>query len=234
MYNCLLIDDEKHVLDLLETYINKTEHLQVKHRIQDPMKALDLLAIENYDIVFCDVSMPEILGTEIIKTYKNKTLFIICTGFKKYAVESFDLEVVDFLVKPIRYPRFMQAVQRALDILKSKKAPINNEVDYIFIKTEQKGKLEKVNFSDIIYIEASNNYTCFVLKNKKLLSSFSLKDLEEKLSANKFIRVHKSFIIAISQIIQVDTNGLLLNNINQNIPIGLSYKEVVYDKLRIK
>jgi two-component system, LytTR family, response regulator len=234
MYNCLVIDDEAHMVDAIVHHINKTDYLIAKDTCYDGEKAMALLAANDYDIVFCDIRMPKVGGMELVKAYKHKTLFIMCTGFPEYAAESFDLAVIDFLVKPILYPRFMQGVQKALDILNAKKKVLSHEDDFMFVQVENKGRVERVNYDDILYIEAQKNYTNFILKAKKQLSSYTLKQLEEKLPVHRFLRVHKSFIVPIDKIQQVDNTGLLINDLDITIPIGASYREEVMTRLRIK
>jgi two-component system, LytTR family, response regulator len=233
MYHCLLIDDEPHMLDALSEFIHNTELLQLKHTAYNGTQALNLLALHNYDIVFCDINMPDVNGMDIVKAYKDKSLFIMCTGFPEYAVQSFELAVVDFLVKPILYPRFMQAVQKAIALLQSKKIP-DTTIDHFFLKNSNKSAIERVAYTDILYIEGNKNYISFVLKNKKMLSNQSLKDMETKLPPDKFIRVHSSYIIPIAIIEKIEANSLQLNGVDIPIPLGASYKEQVLAKLRIK
>jgi two-component system, LytTR family, response regulator len=234
MYTCLVVDDEQSAVNLLLTYIERTEHLQIKHSTTDPVKAMDLLAVEEYDIVFCDMRMPVVPGIDIIKAYHHKALFIMCTGFVEYAVDGYDYDVVDFLLKPTSYARFMQAVNKALKLLQMSNGSGHKNADYIFLKTIQKGRSEKINHDDIVYIEGQRNYVSIVLKNKKIMVAYRLKDLEEQLPSNKFIRVHLSYIIAISKIQQIEPTGIQLIGVDAVTPIGISYKAAVYTKLGIK
>jgi two-component system, LytTR family, response regulator len=234
MYNCLLIDDEPHILDILIGYIEKTELLQLKDSTSKGTKAMDLLAVNEYDIVFCDINMPDVNGMDIVKAYKHKTQFIMCTGFPEYAVESFDLAVVDFLVKPIMYPRFMQGVQKAIDVLNAKKKVDTSEADYIFITIASKGKvvkIEKINYADILYIESENNYVFFVLKDKKIISNYRLKELEAKLPSRWFMRIHVSIIVNLHKILKIDGTDIQVEDARNTLPIGSSYKKEVLQKL---
>jgi two-component system, LytTR family, response regulator len=229
-YQCLLIDDEPHIIEGITFFINKLSYLQVKDATTSPTKAMTLLATNTYDIVFCDINMPEISGLEIVKANTGKAAFIMSTAYAEYAVDGFDLGVVDYLLKPFIFSRFLTAVQKAIHSIAVQKqtTPL---VDYIFVKTEQKGKQTKINFADVDYVEGQSNYINFVCGNKNILTLMNMKDAEVKMSASLFLRVHTSFIIAINKVEKIEGNNIYLKGVVMPIPIGTTYKAKVLERL---
>jgi DNA-binding LytR/AlgR family response regulator len=159
------------------------------------------------------------------------------TAYTQYAIDGFDLGVVDYLLKPFNYTRFITAIQRAITVINNQQQKaLQNEkpLEHLFVKTNVKGKLEKVNFDEIDYIEGRKNYVAFVTQKKEILTLMNLKDLENQLSKEKFMRVHLSFIISLSKIDKIEGGSILLKERTQHIPIGISYKEIVREKLGIR
>jgi DNA-binding LytR/AlgR family response regulator len=178
--------------------------------------------------VFLDVQMPELSGIDFARAIDGKTQVILTTAYSEFALEGYELDVTDYLLKPIRLPRFLTAVQKAaksLNEVMAEPASQSIEDDYIFVKTESKGKLLKINFPDIDYIEGMKNYVAIYCSGKKILVYTSMKDLEERLPRKQFIRVHKSFIIPIDRITGIEGNRVLLKGITAEILTGENYKE---------
>jgi DNA-binding LytR/AlgR family response regulator len=180
--------------------------------------------------------MPELSGIDFIKALNGKAKVILTTAYSEFALESYELDVVDYLLKPIRLPRFLSAVQKAVNELKDKseEREKEEESDYIFVKTESKGKLLKINLDDIDYIEGMKNYVAIYRGGQKTLVYTSMKDIEERLPAKQFIRIHKSFIIAIPKITGIEGNLLRLQGVTAEIMIGENYKADLMEIIRNK
>jgi DNA-binding LytR/AlgR family response regulator len=171
--------------------------------------------------------MPELSGIDFIKAINGKANVILTTAYSEFAIEGFDLDVVDYLLKPIRFPRFLTAVQKAVKAIaeKTEDTETKTEDDYIFVKTESKGKLLKINLGDIEYIEGMKNYVAIYRGGQKTLVYTNLKDLVNHLPARQFVRVHKSFIIPVNRITGIEGNRIILKNVTAEILIGESYKD---------
>lgn len=237
MINCIIVDDEQHAIDILVHYVNQTPHLQLEGTFTNPIEALQAVASQKVDLIFLDIQMPELSGMDFIKAINRRAKVILTTAYSEFALESYELDVVDYLLKPIRLPRFLQAVQKAVKEIEEasdEKNNITDASDYVFVKTESKGKLLKINLNEIDYIEGMKNYVAIYCGEKKTLVYTSMKDLEERLSKKQFIRVHKSFIIPIGKITGIEGNLLRLKNVAAEILIGENYKPDLMDIIRNK
>ncbi|MGC4100169.1 LytR/AlgR family response regulator transcription factor [Ferruginibacter sp.] len=238
MIRCLVVDDEQHAIDIMKHYIGQTNFLELVSSTTNPVEALQTVITENIDLVFLDIQMPELSGIDFIKAINGKAKVILTTAYSEFAIEGFELEVVDYLLKPVRFPRFLTAVQKAVKLINDKPAvaepDTSNEADYIFVKTESKGKLLKINLADIEYIEGMKNYVAIFIGGKKTLVYTNLKDLINHLPAKQFIRVHKSFIIPISRITGIEGNMILLKSVTAEILIGENYKADLMEIIKHK
>jgi two-component system LytT family response regulator len=235
MISCIIVDDEQHAIDILEYYVKQTPQLNLLASFLNPIDALQFVSEEKVDLLFLDIHMPEISGLDFIKAIHGKSKVILTTAYSEFALEGYELYVVDYLMKPIRLPRFLAAVQKAGDQLQLKSTAgheSSGEMDYIFVKTEAKGKYLKIDLADIDYIESSKNYVVIHRGAQKTMVYTSMKELEDKLPARQFMRVHKSFIVPVSRITGVEGNLLRLKNIQAEIIIGDSYKEPVMEMIR--
>jgi two-component system, LytTR family, response regulator len=233
MINCIIVDDEQHAIDILEHYVKQTPHLNHIASFANPIEALQILGQQKIDLVFLDIQMPELSGIEFIKASQGQCKVILTTAYSEFALEGYDLQVIDYLLKPIRLPRFLAAVQKAVQQLGQ-----SNETereDYIFVKTEAKGKLLKINLDEIDFIEGMKNYVAIHRSGQKTLVYTSMKEIEERLPKKQFIRVHKSFIIPIARITGIEGNIVRLKNVSSEILIGENYKaplmEIVKGKM---
>ena len=237
MINCIIVDDEQHAIDILVHYVKQTPYLNLVETTTSPIEALQLISSKNVDLIFLDIQMPELSGMDLIKAINGKAKVILTTAYSEFALESYELDVVDYLLKPIRLPRFLQAVQKVVNELEEhseKNLLPEEEDDYIFVKTESKGKLLKITLDEIDYIEGMKNYVAIHCGGKKTLVYTSMKDLEERLPKKQFIRVHKSFIIPIAKITGIEGNILRLKNVTSEILIGDNYKSDLMDIIRNK
>lgn len=236
MIKCLVVDDEQHAIDILVHYINQVNYLELAGSTTRPIEALQLVATQDIDLVFLDIQMPDLSGIDFVKAINGKAKVILTTAYSEFALEGFELDVIDYLLKPIRLPRFLTAVQKAVKAINEKggEADKRNEDDYIFVKTESKGKLLKINLAEIEYIEGMKNYVAIYCGGQKTLVYTNLKDLVNHLPASDFVRIHKSFIIPIARITGIEGNRVLLKNVTAEILIGESYKTYLMELIKNK
>ncbi|WP_028789319.1 LytR/AlgR family response regulator transcription factor [Terrimonas ferruginea] len=233
MISCIIVDDEQHAIDVLAHFVNQTPLLTLKGTTADPLEALQLINREQVDLIFLDIQMPHISGIDFIKAINGRCKVILTTAYSEFAAEGFDLEVVDYLLKPIPLPRFLKAVQRAAAVLAKTTAPETETDDYIFVKTEAKGKMLKINLADIDYIEGMKNYVAIHTGDTKTLALLNMKDLEDRLQGKHFMRVHRSYIIAIGKITMIEGNKIMLKK-GQEILLGDSYRTAFLEAMKGK
>jgi DNA-binding LytR/AlgR family response regulator len=238
MINCIIVDDEQHAIDILVHYVSQTPQLNLLGTAVNPIEALQMVTAEKVDLIFLDIQMPELSGIDFIKAIQRRSKIILTTAYSEFALESYELDVVDYLLKPIRLPRFLQAVQKVVEEVEyqtnDKPATLQDEDDYIFVKTESKGKLLKIDLNEVDYIEGMKNYVAIYCAGKRTLVYTNMKDLEERLSKKQFIRVHKSFIIPIAKITGIEGNIVRLRNVASEILIGDNYKADLMEIVRNK
>jgi len=234
MIRCLAVDDESYASDIIAAFINKTPFLTLVGTTTNAFEALNLVQNGQVDLVFLDIQMPELTGIQFLKICGDKCRVILTTAYPEYALDGFDLDVVDYLLKPISYERFYKAAQKAQQII----APAQNEVvnqpattnDFIFIKGDTKNKFIKVNYNEILYIEGLKNYVSVYTANQRIVTYQALRELETQLPQPPFYRVHKSYIISLEKIKMIDGNTLYIGD--QSIPIGDTYKEDFFKIVR--
>ncbi len=227
---CVILEDEPLARSLMENYVGKIAQLQLVNSFSDPLVALDFLRENKVDILFSDIQMPEITGIGLLKILKNKPLVILTTAYSEYAIEGYELEVFDYLLKPINFERFLKAVEKAtikltpvIEATKMLESQLINESnkDFIFIKDGT--KMIKVRLGEIKYIEGLKDYVSIYTNDRKIVSLQTLKSLEAQLPSNQFIRVHNSYIIAFDAIDVVDKEKILI--CKNYIPISDTYKK---------
>lgn len=239
MINCIAVDDEQHALDVLIHYISQIPFLNLVKATTDPIEALQLVTMQKTDLVFLDIQMPKMSGLDFARTVQGKCKIIMTTAYSEFAAEGFDLEVTDYLLKPIPLPRFFKAIQRVLNAVSSSAtvSGANEESiadDYIFVKTEFKGKMLKINLKDIDYVEGMRNYVAIHHAGQKTMVLLTMKDLEERLPKKHFFRVHKSFIVSIARVVAIEGNIILLKNVKADILLGETYKNSFYELMKSK
>lgn len=227
---CVIIEDEIPAQKILERFISKIPNLELVKTFQAAIEANSFLNKASVDLVFLDINLPDMSGLDFIKTVKNPPAIIMTTAYSEYAVSSFDLDtIVDYLVKPFSFDRFLRAINKVNERLEISK-PINNESETsIFLNVDK--TLHKIVIDNILYIESERNYITVVTENKKLSYIDSLKKWKEKLPENLFIQVHKSFIVNTTLISKISGNTIYVKDIK--IPIGRTYKQELLSKLGI-
>lgn len=234
MINCLIVDDEPLARDIIKTHLTRIPNWKVVALCLNAEEAYEALLNFKVDVVFLDILMPVISGVDFLQSLNKTPLVIFTTAYSEYAIKGFELNVVDYLLKPISFGRFYQAVEKTNLILEKQKASLtdfNKENKFFFVKYD--GKLVKINYKDIIYIEASQEYSYVYTTEKKLLVSMHLKMLEDILPREMFTRVHRSYIVPQENICLIHGNILKINE-NIQIPIGSKYKEELLHVLKIK
>lgn len=216
----IAIDDEPKALDVIKLHAAKVSFLELKEVFTDAFDAIAYLQTNRIDLFFLDIKMPDISGIEVVKCLPRVPMVIFTTAYSEFAVQGFELDAVDYLLKPFSLARFLKACTKALDIhtLRSGSA-----TDFLFVKTGYED--EKVWLDDILYIEAEGNYLSLVLTNRKLLSRQTMTELVQNLPPDQFVRVHRSFCVAISKITKIARQEITVAN--QVIPIGASYEEAI-------
>ena len=232
MINCIAVDDEPLALKLLQDNISKVPFLKLAAACNDAFEAMKALQENKIDLVFIDIQMPGLTGLQFIGSLENKPLVIFITAYKQFALDSYDLSVVDYLVKPVPLERFIKACNRAKELYELKAIKQHNAVqpsiEYFFLNVDY--SQVKVIFDDIIWIEGLGDYIKINLKSTKkpLIVRTSLKVIEPELSPNKFIRIHKSWIVAISEIKAVRKNNIFIKEME--LPVGETFRDII-DKL---
>ncbi len=236
MVKCIIIDDEQPAINVLENYIKQIPYLELVGSATNPLTGVKLIDKTNAELVFLDIQMDEMNGIDVLKLLGNHVKVIFCTAFSEFAVTSYDLNAVDYLMKPIPFDRFVKAVRKfkSADNASLVKEMDNISNDYIFVKTEQKGKMIKIDFDDIDFIEAMSNYIAFYRGVNKTLVYSSMKEIEEHLPGNQFVRIHKSYIISKRKIVSVDNNCILLKNHTEKLPLSNTYKAAFMQALSNK
>ena len=248
MYKVLIVDDEFLARKLLQGYVSKMPELELIGSAQNAFEAFSIMKEQSVDILLLDIHMPDLNGLELARTLKNVPAIIFTTAYSEYALESYEVSAVDYLLKPIALPRFMKAIEKAqhlIDAIRLKAGvgepvdepsevteslsmqPAQVHPDYLMVKADY--RLYKVNFSDLLYIEGQHEYVSFYTTGKRITALYSLKSLEEQLPQDQFIRVHKSYIVSIPLIQEIDQAYVTVAG--QKVPIGGSYREALLKKL---
>ncbi|RBW56984.1 DNA-binding response regulator [Tenacibaculum sp. E3R01] len=230
--NCIIVDDEPMAREILVTYITRITNLNLIKSCSSAIEALNLINDKNIDLLFLDINMPEISGLSLAKSTHKKTKIIFTTAYREYAADGFDLQAIDYLLKPIAFDRFLQAVNKFLEIPSTlKNHPIENKSftnnNFIFVRVDR--KMLKIDFDSILYIESLSDYIKIHTKNKTIVTRETITNIQTKLPTTSFLRIHRSFIISISSINSYTNEYIEINK--KAIPISRSYKEEVLNKL---
>lgn len=231
MKKCIVIDDEPLGRQLIEDYIKKTDDFELVKSFGHPIEALQFIQIQPPDLIFLDIQMPELSGIQLMKILDRRYPIIITTAFEQYALEGFEWEVIDYLLKPISYERFYRALEKLNAFLlpgeknKAEGKPLIS--DYIFIKSEY--RFLRLDLKDIYFIEGLGDYVAIHTQDKKILSLENLKSFEKELPETEFMRVHKSYIISFSKIEYIERGRIVAKG--QRIPISDSYKKQFWERI---
>ncbi|RYZ35151.1 MAG: response regulator transcription factor [Sphingobacteriales bacterium] len=234
MINCLIVDDEQHSIDVLTYHIKRLPYLNLVGARYDATSAITAVNEMKIDLLFQDIHLPDMSGLEVVEIIRGKCEVILTTAYSNYALEGFDLGVSDYLLKPISYPRFLAAVQKILDRSRQKplaEMPIHHEHDFIYVRTGSRNNVSKIMLSAIEYIESVKNYIAIYHDGDRTLIYSSMKEIETSLPANRFIRVHRSYIVSLSRIERIEGNNIALRHSSITIPLGESYRGHFWQKV---
>lgn len=231
--NCVIVDDEPLARDVIESFVKEVPFLNILATFEDPVDALLFIKDNHVDIVFSDIEMPKLNGLELVRSLENSLVIIFITAYRDFALDGFETGATDYLVKPVRFDRFLKAVNKAKDYLELKRSSAIQQVnnDRIFIKSE--GKLIKILLDEILYIEAQGDYLKIVVPSAVYTTQATLKSMEETITLPNFFRLQRSFIINTEAVSSVNGNMVELVN-GKSISIALNKKEELFDILGIK
>lgn len=229
---CLVIDDEPFALDLIKRYIEKTPYIDLKGAFTNPIKAMEFLNTQEIDLIFLDINMPELSGIQLLNSLTSQPLVIFTTAYAEYGAESYEYSAVDYLLKPVKYERFLKAVNKAID-MNTKVPPSgnseivekhNSEKDFVYIKSGTRH--HKIKLDEVLYVEGAGNYTTFYIGKQKILTLLKMSEVLELLPDSDFKRIHKSYIISIKHMDIIEKHQVIIRG-NQ-IPIGVTYREMFF------
>ena len=230
MITCIAVDDEPMALDVIERYCTKSGLVELKATFREPVKAIEYLGLEKIDLVFLDINMPDISGLQLVQTLSPKPLVIFTTAYSHYAVESYNLNAIDYLLKPITFERFLTAVNKVVAALpRAGNLAKQDDEASIFIKSGP--QTYQVTIADILYLEKEGNYITIHLKDRNILIRENMGDIFDLVPASDFIRVHKSFVVAVKHITMIEVHQVTVNN--QAVPVGSTYRDALRARLGI-
>lgn len=222
--SCIIVDDEPVARKILQEFVDRVPFMDLQGKFENAMKAKAYLQNNETDIIFLDIEMPKVSGLQFLQNTEIAPLVILTTAFPQYALEGYELDIIDYLLKPFAYSRFLKAVQKAKEYIELKNAiSANLFSDYIFVKSEK--RIEKIEVKDILYAESLGNYVTIYVDNKKIIAYLTLKSLESQLPSTEFIKIHQSFLVACAKINAIEGNEIKLSN--KSLPISRNYKDAV-------
>jgi DNA-binding LytR/AlgR family response regulator len=241
MLNVLIVDDEPLALDVLETYISQMAQLNLVQRCSNALEANEALKANDIDLMFLDIQMPQLTGIDFVKTLSKPPMVVFTTAYPNYAIQGFDLNALDYLLKPISLERFVKAVNKAVEHAEmiqrdNAPAPAIESLEFFFVKADK--KLVKVNFDDMIYIEGLKDYVIIRLVHGRVITLQTMKSLEDKLPHGRFKRIHRSYIVAMDKIMAIEGNMVEVQEKERPklLPIGKNYRDellVLIEKNRL-
>jgi len=226
MMKCIAIDDEPKALDVLKEYIDKVPFLELAGLYRDALKALDFMQKNQIDLIFLDINMPDITGIQFLYSLTNQPMVVFSTAYSEYALDSYDYDAVDYLLKPIEFDRFLKAANKAFDQFKLRnqdltKPSIKDEKEFILVKSGT--EIHNIKIKDILFVESAGNYVMFILTNDKIMALMNMREVLDLLPENKFVRIHKSYIVAIKYLTLIERHQVIIGK--KEIPIGNVYRE---------
>lgn len=224
---CIVVDDEPPAIRLVESYIKRLSTLELVYSTTKPLEALAYLETNTCDLIFLDIQMPHLTGIQLSKILRSDIKVIFTTAYPEFAVESYKLNAVDYLLKPFEFERFYEAVSKAQTNVSN--VP-DQPFDYVFVKTDSKNSFEKVTLDDIRYIEGLKNYVAIHLTDRKVITYSTLKSIRESLPDHLFVQIHKSFIVSLAHIDKTSTHTVFIGE--TDLPIGQSFKEAFFTRVR--
>lgn len=231
MMNCIAVDDEKLALDLLEDNIKQLPFLHLIRRCKSPLEAIEILKEERVDLIFLDVQMPGLTGMQFLESQPDAPMVILITAYENYALDAFNYNVVDYLVKPVSLDRFLKACNKAFELFKKERQDENPSRNYFFVNADY--KQVRINYDDIIFIEGMKDYVKIHLtsETRPVITRISLKLIEDKLPQNRFMRIHKSYIVSLERVVAIKKGFVQVAG--TEIPVSDNYKQQLAQALGI-
>lgn len=228
-FKCIILDDEPPATRILENYIDKVTFLEKAGVFHDSLKALEFLNTQTVDVIFLDIQMPQLTGLQISRIISKDIKVIFTTAYPDFALEGFELNAVDYLLKPIAFERFYQAVSKLNAEPKTIVSSQNSAPDFLFVKIDGKNKFQKIFLSDILYVESLQNYVCIHTSKQQVITHSSLKNIAESFPENDFIQIQKSYVVSLQHIESTDNFSVFING--KELPIGATFKDAFFDKI---
>lgn len=232
----MAIDDEPLALDIMESHIKKCSNLQLIAKCANAIEASEAIKIEKPDLIFCDISMPEISGIDFMKSIQDSGILVVfTTAYSEYAVDAFTLDALDYLLKPVSFDRFKKSVERAEEYfeIKNKSEQPQSEMSEAFMFVKADSKMVKINYEDIWYVEAFADYVKIYLgEDKRIVTLQTMKNMEQNLPATQFARVHRSYIVAVNKVVAIGAHEVKVGT--KNIPLGKNYKDAFAQRMQLK
>lgn len=230
---CIIVDDEPLAVEAIQMHVEKLASLKLVATCEDAIKAFDVLRNERVDLIFLDIQMPEMTGLDFLRTLKNPPKVILTTAYREFALDAFDLDVVDYLLKPISFERFMQAVNKFFDsqprdVFVSAADEPSQNVSYVYVKADKKNV--KINFDEILFVESLKDYVKIVCRDRTVISKLNISHLQQKLPENLFLRIHRSYVVYIPNIEAFSAISVFVPG--KELPIGRNYKNEVLATLQ--
>ncbi len=229
---CIIVDDEPPAIRLLEKYVEKIPSLELVHTFTKPLEVLHYLEGNSVDVIFLDIQMPEITGIQLSKIINKNMHIIFTTAYPEFALESYDVDAMDYLLKPIEFERFYKAVNKIQPKASNHSGSTSKENKYIFFKTDGKNKFKKVFLTDVLFFQGLKNYVAVQLEDEQIITYSTLKHILEMIPSQDFIQIHKSYIVSIEQIDQIENDAIWMKN--RQVPIGNTYRKAFFEKINSK
>lgn len=231
---CIIVDDEPPAIRILQKYVEQLPDLECLATAQKSIEALQMVETLKPDILFLDIQMPELTGIQLSTLLKDKVKIVFTTAYAQFALEGFELNVVDYLLKPISFDRFIKSVDKVRNQVQSQipKEKQNDEDAFFFVKTDGKNRFKKINLNEILYLESVKNYVIIHTADDQIITYNTLKYFEENLPQTQFVKIHKSYLVSVQKIEKTDTYGVWIAE--RNLPLGNTYKNLFFEKINNK
>jgi DNA-binding LytR/AlgR family response regulator len=221
--HCIIADDEPVARKILQEFIGQTPFLELSAQFENAIKAQAWLQQNNADLLFLDIEMPKMKGLDYLRKYDVKPLVILTTAYTEYALEGYELDIIDYLLKPIAFHRFVKAVQKAKDFLELKENTSSTNSSHLFVRSDK--RIERIMLADICYIESMGNYVKIITEQKKVLAYLTLKGIEAQLPSANFIKLHQSYLVNFSKIESLEGNSVKIKD--AMLPVGRHYRDAL-------
>jgi DNA-binding LytR/AlgR family response regulator len=228
--NCLIVDDEPIARQILREFVEDLEWLYLVGEAESPLKAINLLAQHSIDLLFLDIEMPQMSGLELLKKIPNPPAVIVTTAYPQYALEGFELDVLDYLLKPISIERFIKAALKAKGFCEQKNKNLATSADYFFVKCD--GKIERIEIKDLLYVKALENYIVLQTTQRKYITYLTMRGLEEYLPTEQFVKIHKSYLVPVGKIDRIEGNEIHVGD--EKLPLSRNLRAEVLEKIESK